>query len=101
MLWAMVSVACIGVLLGLRLRVASVLAASLLLAVVSTALLPLLAKWSLLKMAGFLFALCSMLQCGYLAGAIIAFSKKRARAAVNLELPRVGRQARNEVPGIR
>jgi len=101
MLWAIVSVGCIGVLLGLWLRVASVLAASLLLAVVSTALLPLLAEWSLLKMAGFIFALSSVLQCGYLAGAIIAFSKMRARSAVNVDLPTVGRQARNELPGIR
>ena len=101
MLWAIVGVTCIGVLLGLRLRVASVLAASLLLAVVSTALLPLLAEWSLLKMAGFIFALFSVLQCGYLAGAIIAFSKKRSRSALTIDLPPVGRQARNELPGIR
>src|SRR5215475_15350529 len=101
MLWAIVSVACIGVLLGLRLRVASVLAASLLLAVVSTAVLPLFAEWSLLKMAGFLFALFSLLQCGYLAGAVIASSKRRARSADNVDLPPVGRQARNELPGIR
>jgi len=101
MLWAIVSVTCIGVLLGLWLRVASVLAACLLLAVVGTALLPLLPEWSLLKMAAFIFALISVLQCGYLAGAIIAFGKKRARSAVNIDLPPVGRQARNELPGIR
>lgn len=79
MLWAIVSVASIGILLGLWFRVASILAASLILAVASTALLPLLTEWSLLMAVGFLFVLLSALQCGYLVGAAIA-SQARARS---------------------
>ena len=75
MLWAIVSAACVGILLGLWLRVASVVAASLILAVVSTPLLPLFTEWSLLIAVGFLFALLSALQCGYLVGAVIACSQ--------------------------
>ena len=53
MFLAIVSVACMGILLGLWLRAASVLAASLVLAVASTVFLPLLTEWSPLKAAGF------------------------------------------------
>jgi len=82
MIWAILIVTCIGILLGLRLRVASVLAASLLLVVINTAFLPLLAGWSLLKVVGVVFLLLSALQCGYLVGAIVAY-KSRTRSAAN------------------
>jgi len=87
MFWAILSVTCIGILLGLRLRVASVLAASLLLVVMSTAFLPLLAGWSLLEVMGVIFLLLSALQCAYLVGAIVAF-KTRSRSAANAARPR-------------
>src|SRR5262245_48866785 len=80
MYWVILSAACIGIFLGLRLRVASVLAVSFLLAVINMASLPLLAGWSLLKVTVFLFALLSALQCGYLVGAIFIFSKRRSRS---------------------
>jgi hypothetical protein len=82
MFWAILSVTCIGILLGLWLRVASVLAASLLLVVINTAFLPPLAGWSPLKVVGVVFLLLSALQCGYLVGAIVAF-KARTRSAAN------------------
>ena len=91
MLWAIVSVACVGILLGLWLRVASVVAASIVLAAVSTVLLPLLTEWSLLAAAGFLFALLSSLQLGYLAGAVIACSQTRTRSQANVDLQPVRR----------
>src|SRR5262245_22626950 len=97
MLWSFVSVACIGILLGLRLRVASVVAASILLAVVSTALLPLITEWSLLVALGFVFALLTALQCGYLVGAVLAYSQTRARSAANVGLQSVRRAGRNEL----
>ena len=99
MLLALVSVVCIGILLGLWLRAASVLAASLVLAVASTVFLPLLTEWSLLKAAGFLFALLSALQCGYLVGAAIAFGQTRTPADVGLQ--EVRRPGRNELHTIR
>jgi len=61
--------------------VASVLAASLLLVVISTAFLPLLAGWSLLKVVGVVFLLLSALQCGYLVGAIVAYKTRTPSAA--------------------
>src|SRR5215468_140781 len=82
MFWAILSVTCIGILLGLRLRVASVLAASLLLVVISAVFLPLFAGWSLLKVMGVIFLLLSALQCAYLVGALVAF-KTRSRSAAN------------------
>ena len=97
MLWAIVSVACIGILLGLRLRVASVVAASIILAVVTTALLPWLTEWSLLGGLGLVFALLSALQCGYLLGAVIALSQARARSPDDVGLQRVGRTGPNEL----
>ena len=84
MLWAIVSVACIGILLGLWLRAASVVATSVILALVSTPLLPLFTEWSLLKAVGFLFALLSALQCGYLVGAVIACSQSRTQSSANI-----------------
>jgi hypothetical protein len=101
MLWAIVSVACVGILLGLWLRVASVIAASLILAVVSTPLLPLFTEWSLLKAVGFLFALLSALQCGYLVGAVIACSQMRSRSPANIDLQPVRRPGRNQLPRVR
>lgn len=101
MLWAIVSVACIGILLGLRLRVASVVAASIILAVVSTPLLPLFTEWSLLKAVGFVFALLSALQCGYLVGAVIACSQTRTQSSANIGLQPVRRPGRNELPRVR
>jgi hypothetical protein len=61
------------------------------LAMVSAALLSLLIDWSLLTTVGFVFALLSALQCGYLLGAIVALSQTRAKSPGN-----VG--SRNEVP---
>jgi len=82
MFWAILIATCIGILFGLRLRVASILAASLLLVVICTALLPLLAGWSPLKAIGVVFLLLSALQGGYLVGAIVGF-KTRTRSAAN------------------
>ena len=101
MLWAIVSVACIGILLGLRLRVASVVAASIVLAVASTALLPLLTEWSLPVAAGFLVAQLSALQFGYLVGAVIACSQTRTRPQANIDLQPVRRPDRNDLPRVR
>jgi hypothetical protein len=101
MLWAMVSVACIGILLGLWLRVGSVLAASLILAAVSTPLLPLFTEWSLLRAAGFLFALLSALQGGYLVGAVIACSQTRTQSSATIGSQPVRRPGRNELPRVR
>jgi hypothetical protein len=102
MLWAIVSIACIGILLGLRLlRVATIFAASLVLAVASTPLMLLLTEWSLLKSAGFLFVLVSVLQCGYLLGAAIASSQAHSRSPANVGLRPIHRPGRDEVPRIR
>ena len=101
MLWSIASAACIGILLGLRLRVASVLAGSFVLAMVSAALLPLLTEWSPLTMVGFLFALLSALQCGYLVGVAIAFSQTRARSPGNVGLRPVGRPGNNVLARVR
>ena len=96
MLLSIVSVTCIGILIGLRLRVSSVLAASLVLALVSAALLPLLTDWSMLMAVGFLFALLSALQCGYLVGVVI----KSPRNVGQRQLGRLGGNG-NKLPRMR
>jgi hypothetical protein len=101
MLLSIVSVVCIGVLLGLRLRVASILAASVVLVMVSAVLMPLFTEWSLLNAVGFLFVLLSVLQCGYLVGAFIAFNQTRTRSAGNVGLEPVGRLGSDELPRMR
>ena len=80
MLWSIVSAASTGILLGLRLRVPSVLAASFLVAVASAVFLPLLIEWSLLTGMTFVFVLLAALQFRYLAGALIASGHKRTRS---------------------
>ena len=101
MLLSMVSVICIGVVLGLLLRVASILAASVVLVIVSAILLPLLTEWSLLNAVEFLFVLLSVLQCGYLVGAVIAFNQRRARSPGNVGLRPVGRLGSDGLPTMR
>ena len=100
MLWSIVSVACVGIFLGLRLHVLSVVAASIVIALASTALLPLLTEWSFLRAAGFLFALLGALQYGYLVGAVIAW-QTRTRSPADIDLRPVRRPGRNELPRVR
>ena len=80
MLWAILSVASVGIFLGLSFRAASIVGASIVLAGVSTVLLPLLTEWSLLLSVGVVFALLTALQGGYLVGALIS-SQARARSS--------------------
>jgi hypothetical protein len=91
MLWLIVSAASTGILLGLWLRVPSVLAASLLVAVASAVLVPLLTEWSLLTGMAFVFVLLGALQFGYLAGALIAVGHKRTRSQAHSSLPPIVR----------
>ena len=84
MLWLIVSAASTGILLGLWLRVPSVLAASLLVAVAGAVLVPLLTEWSLLTGMAFVFVLLGALQFGYLAGAV---GHKRTRSQAHSSLP--------------
>ena len=98
MLWWIVFLTSIGILLGLWLRVGSVLAASLLVAIIGTPLLALLTDRSALATVAFLFILLMALQGGYLVGAVIAaFSQGRAKSPLSAHLrPRLGR---DKVPG--
>src|SRR5262245_49818171 len=93
MLWlaSITSVICVGILLGLRLRVPSVFAASVVLAVLSVVFVPILTEWSLMTTVVFLIALLCALQCGYLVGLAIAFGQTRVRSSDSVGLPPVGR----------
>ena len=93
MLWlaSIASVVSVGILLGLRLRVPSVFAASLVLAVLTLVFVPLLTEWSLAAAVAFLIALLCALQCGYLVGLAIAFGQTRVRSSSSVGLPPVGR----------
>ena len=71
MLWALALVSGMGLLLGLRLRVPAVLAASGILVVSCIAVMP-FTGWSLLPAAAFIFGLLTALQCGYLVGALLS-----------------------------
>jgi hypothetical protein len=97
MLWWVVILASIGILLGLWLRAASLLAASIFVAIAGAALVALLTEWSLLTMVVYVFALLCALQCGYLIGAVVAFSQRRANLSVYSRL----RAGRDEVPRTR
>jgi hypothetical protein len=70
MLWLLVSASALGLLLGLWLRVAALLGASVALAV-TTAVLMALGHWSLLQAIGFIFILLSTLQVSYLVGGLL------------------------------
>jgi hypothetical protein len=78
MLWLLVTASVLGILLGLWLRVSSLLGASIAL-VVTSAILMTLGQWSLLQAIGFIYLLLSMLQVGYLVG--LLFSGARTRLA--------------------
>jgi hypothetical protein len=102
MLWAIVSIACIGILFGLRLlRVATVLVVSFALAVSCAPLMLLLTEWSLLKAAVFIVAFVSVLQGGYLVGAAIACSQAHTRSPTNIGLRPVRGHGRDGLPRIR
>ena len=88
MFWLIVGATSTGILLGLWLRVSSVLAASLLVVVASVALVPLLTDWSLLTAVAFVFVLLAALQFGYLAGALITVGQTRTRSPADTGLPR-------------
>src|SRR5215813_9644382 len=91
MLWlaSITSVISVGVLFGLWLRVPSVFAASLVLALITVIFVPLLTEWSLLTATMFLVSLQCALQCGYLLGLAIAFGQARVRSDPGL--PRIAR----------
>ena len=93
MLWlaSITSVLSVGVVLGLWLRVPSVLAASLVLALITAIFVPLVTEWSLLTAVVFLIALQCALQCGYLVGLAVAFGHTRVRSSDGSGLPRVAR----------
>jgi hypothetical protein len=71
MVWALALVSGMGLLLGLRLRVPAVLAASGILVVSCFVVMP-FAHWSLLPAAAFIFGLLTALQCGYLVGLMLS-----------------------------
>jgi hypothetical protein len=76
MLWLLITVAGMGVLLGLWLRVPSVAAVSAAL-VPTPVLLITLKQWPLLEAIGFLFLLLTILQIGYLVGLLFSLAWKR------------------------
>ena len=80
MLWALALASGMGLLLGLRLRVPSVLAASAILVVCCVAVMP-FANWSFLPAAAFTFGLLGALQCAYLAGLMLSCAWTRARSS--------------------
>jgi hypothetical protein len=77
MLWLYVAAAGFGLLLGFSFRVAAVVAASVVMAVASVVLGPLLAGWSVSMVLSAVFGGTFALQCGYFAGllAMCAWSR--------------------------
>jgi hypothetical protein len=92
MLWLMAAATGTGILLGLRLRVPSVVAASAGVVVVCIVLM-LRAQWSLLAAMAFMFATLAALQCGYLVGLMLSYVWIRVRSSPNCaNLPAEGYQ---------
>jgi hypothetical protein len=77
--WVFVVTIGTGILLGLWLRVPSVLCASGAIVLACVVLTP-LAEWTLLWNVVFTLALLDALQCGYLAGLILSYAWPREKS---------------------
>ena len=80
MLWLLAMAGGMGVVLGLWLRVPSVIAASGALVLLCSIVMP-LGDWPPLTAIAFSFALLGALQCGYLVGLIVSCAWARARSS--------------------
>src|SRR5215510_2999043 len=76
MVWTAIGSGCIGLLLGLRWRVPTLIVASLAI-VMAVIVLALLAKWSLLQAAIASLPLVASLQTGYLLGLALSCARSR------------------------
>jgi hypothetical protein len=70
MLWLVMTAGGVGILFGLRLQVASVIAASAVIALTALLMVP-FSVASLMQQLGYTAALLFALQCGYLAGLVV------------------------------
>ena len=77
--WLLVVACSLGILLGLWMRMASIVAASVGLAALCSAAMP-LASWSPLTASMYIFALLGALQCGYLIGVALSLPRVAARS---------------------
>jgi hypothetical protein len=82
MLWLLVGAAGLGVLLGLRFRVAAVAAASFVLVLLSVTVGQLLAGWSFWTVLSAAFGGPFALQCGYVAGLLLFYAWSRVTSPV-------------------
>jgi hypothetical protein len=78
MLWLLAAACGFGILLGLRLRMPALVAASMAVVLLSSVGMP-LADWSPLKSITSSFVLLGALQAGYLVGLMASFAWTRAR----------------------
>lgn len=81
--WLLVVAGAFGILLGLWMRVPSVIAASCALVLLCSAVMP-LAGWSALTAIAYIFALLGALQCGYLIGLGLSHPWMTARGRARL-----------------
>jgi hypothetical protein len=81
--WVFVITLGMGILLGLRLRVPSVLCASGVVVLACVFLTP-LAQWTLLWDVVFTLAVLDALQCGYLAGLMLSCAWSRGKSLQRL-----------------
>jgi hypothetical protein len=96
MLGAYVTAATLGVLLGLRYRAAAAVAASALVAVAGAAV-AMLAGWSFWMALVAAFGAACVLQCGYLAGLLVAHRVARLRRHAGTDAATLG-EARAPTP---
>jgi hypothetical protein len=86
MFWLVVIASGAGVLLGLRLRAPSVLAASVAIVLASLVLMP-FGQWSFVAGTMFTVALLTALQFGYLVGLVLLSAWTRANPQRTADLP--------------
>jgi hypothetical protein len=89
MLWLVTTAAGVGILFGLRLQVASVIAASAVIALTALVLMP-FGEASLVEQLAFTGLLLFALQCGYLAGLAIFVTWTRGISGRGANYPIVG-----------
>jgi hypothetical protein len=85
--WLLVVVCAFGILLGLWMRVPSIVAASVGLVLVCAVLTP-LAGWSPLAAIAYVFALLGALQCGYLIGVALSLPRTSTRRRLSVRAPK-------------
>ena len=98
MLWHVITAAGVGILFGLRLQVASIIAASAVIAFAALLMMP-FGEASLVEQISYTALLLFALQCGYLAGLVIFLTWTRGFSRRISDYPIVGSRSSASAEG--